>query len=148
MINNSKFIYTIYIKATPERVWDAIIKPELTRQYWEHENISNWKKGSQWQHVANDSKRTIKLVGEIVEITPQKLLVLTWNNPSDITESSRVAIEITSHKNGTCLSVMHNNFKSDSKMLETIKEGWPQVLSSMKSFLETGKPFITWENQT
>jgi len=146
MLNNSKFIYTIYIKAMPERVWDAIIKPELTRQYWKHENISNWKKGSQWQHVADDNERTIKLVGEIIEITPQKLLVLTWTNSSDITESSRVAIEITSHKDGTRLSLIHDHFKFGSKMLEAIKEGWPRVLSSMKSFLETGKPFITWES--
>lgn len=144
MIKGFEFHYTIYIRTTPKTAWSAITKPEITKQFWQHNNLSNWKKGSHWQHVANDG--TIKLTGEIIEITPEKLLVLTWIDANDITDSSRVAIEITPLKEGVRLNITHNHFKTTSKMPENIKIGWPMVLSSMKSFLETGNPLITWEN--
>ncbi len=104
--------------------------------------FSNWQKGSQWQHIADDG--TFRFAGEILEITPERLLVLTWSDANDITDTSRVTIEITPIKDAVRVNIIHNNFKLGSKMPEDIKAGWPMILSSMKSFLETGKPLITW----
>lgn len=148
MSNNSKFVYTVDIRATPKRIWDAITKPDVTRQFWGHENISNWRQDYEWLHVAVDNNRTVKLVGEVVKVIPQKLLILTWADPMHIEDNSKVTFEIKEikEKNATCLKIIHNNFKVESKMFEDIKVGWPMVLSSMKSFLETGKPLITWNN--
>ena len=50
-MSNSKFVYALYIAATPEKVWKALLDGELTRQYWGHENVSDWKPGSPWKHV-------------------------------------------------------------------------------------------------
>ena len=142
-LNNSKFVYIIYIRTTPERIWDSITKPELTRQYWGYENISEWKLGYDWQHVFADNKRKLKQIGEVIKVIPRKLLRLSWVDPHNLNDSSQVTFEIESI-NGIRLKVTHNNFKSGSKMFEQIKDRWPKVLFSMKSFLENGKPLITW----
>ena len=133
------FVYTTYIKTTPEKLWAAITNPEFTRQYWGHENVSDWKKGSKWQLVANDDKRTIKVVGQVVESIPPKRLVLTWADPADTADDSRVTFEIDTIEDMVRLNVIHGNFKPGSIIATKIVIGWPLVLSSMKSFLETGK---------
>ena len=46
-----EFVYTVYIAAPVERVWNALVDGDLTRQYWGHENRSDWKPGSRWEHV-------------------------------------------------------------------------------------------------
>ncbi len=146
-MTDTEYIYTIYIKTTPEKLWDAITNPEFTRQYWEHENVSDWKKGSKWQHVTGDGKRTVKLVGEVLESVRPKRLVLTWADPADTSpksEHSRVTFEIESIGGMVRLSVIHGNLKAGSEMARKISSGWPRVLSSMKSFLETGKALDTW----
>ena len=146
MINSSKFIYIIHIRTTPERIWAAITNPHLTRQFWGHENISDWQEGSDWRHVADGNKPTVKLVGEVIKAVPQRLLILTWADPRDLQDNSRVTFDIESIDDAVRLRVIHKNFKVGSKMFERIKDGWPRVLSSMKSFLETGRPLITWNN--
>ena len=145
MINNSKFIYIIYIRTTPERVWAAITNPHLTKQFWGHENISDWKEGSTWKHIADDNKRTVKLVGEVLKVRPREL-VLTWADPSNLEDNSHVSFKMELAKEAVCLKVTHNNFKVGSKISDRVKDGWPRVLSSMKSFLETGRGLITWSN--
>ena len=144
MINHSKFIYITYIRTTPERIWAAITNPHLTKQFWGYENISDWKEGSPWKHVDNYNKRTVKLVGKILRITPKEL-ILTWASPTNLEDSSQVTFKIKSIKEAVCLQVTHNNFKIGSKTPDMIKDGWPRVLSSMKSFLETGRALITWD---
>jgi uncharacterized protein YndB with AHSA1/START domain len=144
-MNNSEFVYTIYIRSTAEKVWDALVRGDLTRQYWAHENISDWKKGSGWQHVALDEKRTVRLVGEIVEIQAPRRLVLTWIEPQDAADSSRhtrVTFDIEPVTDMVRLTVTHSDLNAD--MRRKIANGWPRVLSSMKSFLESGQPLNTW----
>lgn len=140
---NADFSYTTYIKTTPEKIWNAITEPKLTTQYWGHKNVSDWKKGSAWQHVAEDGK-SVKLVGEVLESVPSKRLVLSWADPADKTDNSRVTFGIEPVEDMVRLNVIHGNFKANSTMPERIAIGWPRVLSSMKSFLETGKPLKTW----
>ncbi len=146
MTYNSKFIYSIYIRATPKMIWDAITNPKIALKYWRHANISSWSQGSTWTHVANDNGSTVMLVGEVLEVVPHKLLALTWIDPADIEDKSCVTFKIERIKEAACLKVTHSNFKIKSKMFENIKIGWPRVLSSMKSYLETGKALIIWDN--
>lgn len=146
-MSNENFVYVIYIASTPEKVWKALLEGELTRQYWGHENVSDsdWKKGSKWQHVANDAKRTVKLIGEVLENVPQKRLVLSWVDPADAADKSkhtRVAIDIETVGEMVRLTITHDQLDAD--MLRKIANGWPRVLSSLKSFLETGHPLNTW----
>jgi uncharacterized protein YndB with AHSA1/START domain len=79
-------------------------------------------------------------VGEVVECIPAKRLVLTWAEPEDLKDRSRVTFEIEAiKKDMVCLTVTHDKFKAGSKVAGRVAYGWPRVLSSMKSFLETGK---------
>src|SRR5580700_10170774 len=92
-----KFVYVTYIAATPRQVFKALIDGELTRQYWKHTNKSSWKPGSKWKHVADDGNGTVKLVGQVIEVIPNRRLVLTWGDLSDENNPeahSRVAIDI------------------------------------------------------
>ncbi len=138
------FVYCTYIKTTPEKLWNAITNPEFTRQYWVHENRSDWKKGSRWQHVSGDGKHTVKIVGEVLESVKPKRLVLTWADPADASDHSRVTFEIERIEDMVRLTVTHGDFKTGSDMARKIAIGWPRVLSSMKSILETGTPLNTW----
>ncbi len=134
---SNDFIYTTYIKTTPDKVWSAITNPEFTRQYWVHDNVSDWKVGSTWQHVASEGQ--IRIVGQVLESVPPKRLVLSWASPENPSDDSRVTFEIEAIEDMVRLNVMHGNFKAGSTMAGAVVKGWPLVLSSMKSFLETGK---------
>jgi uncharacterized protein YndB with AHSA1/START domain len=126
-------------------VWNALREGELTRQYWGHENVSDWKPGSPWRHVMSDAARTPRIVGEVLESVPQRRLVLSWAEPADAAnraKHSRVAIDIEKISDMVRLTVTHDELETD--MLGKIASGWPRVLSSLKSFLETGKPLNTW----
>jgi uncharacterized protein YndB with AHSA1/START domain len=139
-MNKPEQVYTTYIKTSPEKLWAAITNPEFTRQYWgEGENISDWKKGSKWQHVGADKERTVRMTGEVLESTPPKRLVLTWADPAELADKSRVTFEIEPIEDMVCLTVVHDEFTTGSAMPGRVAWGWPRVLSSLKSFLETGK---------
>ncbi len=84
------------------------------------------------------------LVGEVVESMHPKRLVLTWADPANPTDTSRVTYEIEPIEDMVCLTVTHGDFKADSKMEDKVRWGWPRVLSSLKSFLETGKGINVW----
>ncbi len=134
------FIYVFYIRTTPERLWEALTNPEFTRQYWGgNANISDWKKGAKWQHVDRDENNNVYVVGEVLESLPPKRLVLTWADPDDTADSSRVTFEIEPIEDMVRLNVTHGDFKTGSVMAGKVSGGWPRVLSSLKSFLETGK---------
>ena len=135
-----KLVYTTFIRTTPKKLWAAITKPEFTRQYWAGiDNVSDWEKGSKWEHIGGDKEREVWIRGKVLESDPPKRLVLTWADPDDLADKSRVTFEIEAIKDQVCLTVTHGNFKEGSKMAGKVSWGWPRVLSSMKSFLETGK---------
>jgi uncharacterized protein YndB with AHSA1/START domain len=143
----SEFVYVIYISAKPQQVWDALIKPEFTQKYWGHMNVSDWKPGSNWEHRQADASNELKLVGKVVEFTPPRRLVLTWALPADAANTashSRVTIDLEPMEDMIRLTVTHRELAPGSDMLLGISEGWPRVLSSLKSLLETGKPLATW----
>ncbi len=144
-MSNEKFVYVTYIATTPQEVWKALLEGELTRQYWKHENVSDWKVGSKWEHIADDGKRTVKLVGKVLEFVPNKRLVLTWGDVADAADTakhSRVAIDIELVGEMVRMTVTHEAL--DPEMLRKIASGWPRVISSLKSVLETGRPLNTW----
>lgn len=142
-MSNPDLVYTTYIRTTPQKVWDAITNPEFSRQYWGQENVSDWKKGSKWQHVSGNDK-SILVVGEVLESDPPNLLVLSWASPSDLADKSRVTFEIEAIEDMVRLNVAHGDFIPGSVMATKVSGGWPRVLSSLKSMLETGSALNTW----
>ena len=93
----TSFVYVTYIRSTPEKVFEAITKPEVARRYWGHENVSQWTPGSLWQHVRDNQERTVNIVGKVVEVSPPKRLVITWASPSQAEDPgsySRVSFDL------------------------------------------------------
>lgn len=135
-----QLVYTTYIRSTPKKVWDAITQPKFTRQYWGGlANVSDWKKGSTWDMATEGVKPEIYTTGKVLESTPPKRLVLSWIDPENLKDTSRVTYEIETVKDSVCLTVTHDQFKAGSTMPGRVNGGWPRVLSSLKSFLETGR---------
>jgi uncharacterized protein YndB with AHSA1/START domain len=138
----TSFVYVTYILSTPEKVFEAITKPELARRYWGHENVSDWKPGSKWEHIRANDERTVELVGEVIESSPPTRLVISWANASQASNPeshSRVTFAIAEYDNMVRLTVTHDDLEVGSGMAKGVTQGWPAVLSSLKSFLETGR---------
>ena len=138
----TSFVYVTYIVSTPEKVFEAITRPDLARRYWGHENVSDWTPGSTWEHIRADDERTVELVGKVVETSPPTRLVITWANASQAADPdaySRVTFEIEPYDDMVRLTVSHDELEAGSGMANGIQKGWPVVLSSLKSFLETGR---------
>jgi len=146
-MNKAKHIYVVYIATTAEKLWKAITQGDLARQYWGHENVSDWKVGSRWSHVTADQERKERIVGKVIEVTPPTRLVMSWADPkdaADMTQHSKVSFDIEPLDEMVKLTVTHDELVADSNMERGISKGWPLVLSSMKSFLETGKGLDIW----
>jgi uncharacterized protein YndB with AHSA1/START domain len=148
------YVYVTYIATTPEKAWRALIDTDLARQYWvnpkggtAHVNVSDWKPGSRWEHRRVDDAGTVDIVGKVVESTPPSRLVITWARPSDAedeTKHSRVVFDIEPYSEGLIrLTVTHDDLERDPQMLAGVSGGWPQVLSNLKTFLETGRALPT-----
>jgi uncharacterized protein YndB with AHSA1/START domain len=140
---SDRFVYVTYIRATPEKIWDALTKPEFTKQYWFGAAlVSEWKQGAPWKIQFEDGR--IADSGEILEIEKPKKIVIKWQNqfmPEMKAEGwSRCTIELEPVADAVKLSVVHEIDKDGSKFIQAVSGGWPKILSSLKSMLETGKP--------
>jgi uncharacterized protein YndB with AHSA1/START domain len=146
-VARSTFSYVIYIATQAETVWRALLDGEFTRQYWDRDNVSDWQPGSTWEHRSLDSARSVAILGEVLEAAPPHRLVLTWAEPKDkISRSrhSRVTFEIEPVGDMVQLTVTHDELEARSDMERKVSQGWPRVLSSLKSLLETGRALNTW----
>jgi uncharacterized protein YndB with AHSA1/START domain len=139
----TSFVYVTYIRSTPEKVFEAITKPDIARRYWGHENVSDWKPGSSWEHVRANEERKTQIVGKVVEVSAPTRLVITWASPSQAADPdaySRVTFEVEAYAEMMVrLTVTHDELDATSAMAKGIQFGWPIVLSSLKSLLETGQ---------
>jgi uncharacterized protein YndB with AHSA1/START domain len=144
-MTSTEFVYTTFIKSTSQKVWNAITNAEFTRQYWGCEIISDWKKGAKWHSVRNADGLT-NMVGEVLEASPPYRLSYTWHLPDANAESdkSRVTFELEAIGDTVKLTVTHDKLERGSEMAMKVSQGWPLVLSSLKSFLETGQALDIW----
>ncbi len=136
------FTFVTYIASTPDKVWKALLEPGATTQYWQHVNVSEWRPGARWEHRRDGTGGALDLVGKVIEVTPPRRLVVTWAFPVDEAveeKHSRVSYAIDPFRDVVRLTVRHDGLEPASDREEGIVEGWPQVLSSLKSLLETGK---------
>jgi len=139
---DSRFVYVTYIRTTPEKLWGALIRPEFTRQYWaETVQESEWKPGSSWRIMIPDGR--VADSGEVLEIDPPRKLVLSWQNQFKpelrLEGHSRLTYELEPEGEMVKLTVLHEMNRPDSKLIEAVSGGWPMILASLKSLLETGK---------
>lgn len=139
---NDKFTYVTFIRTTAAKLWEALTKPEFTRQYWygvTHE--SSWEEGAPWRMLAPDGRVTDS--GKILEVVPPKRLVLSWQHelmPEMKGEGlSRASFDLEQQGEAVKLTLNHEIGKQGTKLMEGLAQGWPAILSSLKSLLETGQ---------
>jgi len=138
----SSFVYVTYIRSPQQKVWDALTKPEFQKLYWfgGHQE-SSWKKGAEWkmfmpQHGLTDS-------GEILESDPPNRVVIKWRNefkPELKAEGySQCVYELAQEGELTKLTIVQTIEKENAQFIQAVSGGWPRILSSLQSFLETGR---------
>lgn len=141
----SRFVYVTYVRSTREKVWQALIDPEFTRQYWaETWQECDWTPGASWKLMIPDGR--VGDSGSVLEIEPQRRLVLSWRNeflPEMREEGeSRLTMELEDVGASVKLTVIHEIDVPHSKLIEGVSEGWPHILASLKSLLETGESLV------
>ena len=142
MSDKPKFVYVVYIAATPERVWQALTDPEQTEKYWFGYRVTLSGKAGAPFIARNPGGGADFDKGVILESDPPRRLACTWRpqHDNDRTERpSRVTFDLVAIRGQVRLTVVHDDFDEGSKAFESISKGWPAVLSSLKSFLETGR---------
>jgi uncharacterized protein YndB with AHSA1/START domain len=132
------FVYTIYIASTPEKVFKALTDTDVTAKFWFGNAVtSDWKAGAPIEF-----RREGKLIvqGKVLEYDPPRRLSYTFQSMHEpfygAEQPSRVVIDLEKQKDQVKLTVTHDDFAPDSKVFASISNGWPLVLSSLKSYLE------------
>ncbi|WP_433544970.1 SRPBCC family protein [Streptomyces sp. CA-294286] len=151
------FDYVTYLRATPDRIWEALTDPASTARYWGMTFESDWRAGSPmvWQGMGlggNDPEQVV-LAAE-----PGRRLSYTWHTftpefaeatgmppelHADLAAESRSKVTFDIEPAGptlTRLVTVHDGFDEGSTVLSMIRDGWPALLSSLKTYLETGDP--------
>ena len=137
----SSFVYVTYIRTTPDRLWSALTSQEFAQQYWRGAYpLADWRVGGSWKLVFPDGRTAD--AGEIVAFEPGKRLSIRWRNefkPELKAEGwSLCTMEIETVDEAVKLTVTHSMEREGSKFIDAVSSGWPQVLSNLKSLLETG----------
>ena len=135
-----EFIYVSYIETTPEKLWEALTSSDFTKRYWwDTSVVSDWKVGSPFALVMDG---TTTDVGEVLEVDRPRRLSYTFHHVTSETTKkerpSRVTFVLEAYGKLTKLTLTHEDFAPDSIVLDGISKGWPAIMSSLKSLLETG----------
>ena len=162
------FVYTTYIQASPERVWQGLTDPDLMKRYWRHQQAgpktfqSDWQKGSVYEMRHDEAGLVVADPEQVILVAePPHQLSYTWHTITPewaravgmdeataaawrAEDRSRVTFDIEDVGYGTAkLTVSHDGFQPGSVVLPAIAEGWPAVLASLKTLLETGSSLRT-----
>jgi uncharacterized protein YndB with AHSA1/START domain len=138
-------VFEIYIKTTPERLWEAITDPEMRRKYTFGIGVtSDWTVGSRYEGVTPALAGPI-IEGENLEVDPPRRLVQNfralWSDDVKREGTSRVTWEIEPVGDSCCLTVTHDQLREGAN--SEIYGGWPMILSGLKTLLETGELLTT-----
>jgi uncharacterized protein YndB with AHSA1/START domain len=126
-------VYVTYIRATPERVWQALTDPAFTERYWYGTRIeSDWKAGSRITFRKSEASTD---TGSVLVSDPPRQLSFVWHRGPPRGDS-RVTFAIEAQGESVKLTLVNDNFDEGAKL----PEGWPKVLSGLKTLLETGTP--------
>ena len=144
----AKQVYQVFIRATPERVWEAITKPEFTAKYFHGSRVdTTGERGTSIRHFAPDGT-TLWGDDTILESDPPRRLVHTWRSLYDpelaAEPPSRVTWEINPLPGGiTKLTVVHDQLEGSPKTAANVAGGWTFIISGLKTLLETDQPLVS-----
>lgn len=137
----SRFVYVTYIRTSPQKLWDALTTPETMRLYWFGGYAeSSWKTGAPWKLYRDNGG--VADEGEILESDPPRRLVIKWRNMMREEFAAegftRCTMEIEEIGAEVKLTIVHESEVDQSKVIAAVSGGWPKILASLKTLLETG----------
>jgi uncharacterized protein YndB with AHSA1/START domain len=136
-------VYNIFIRTTPQKVWDALTQSAFTTQYFFGRTVeSDWQKGSPWKLLFPDGRTDVE--GVVLESDPPRLLKVTWRvvwpDDPDPPGPALISYEIQQHGEIVQLTMtQHIERAIPRKYIKAGQMGWGAIFSSLKSLLETGK---------
>lgn len=135
-------VFQTYIRCTPERLWQSITDGAVTRQFFHKTTVdSDWEVGSPVYYRSEDGE--VGVAGEVLACDPPRRLVTTWHFSRDPEAQgeppSQVTWEIESEGDVCKLTLIHDHFDGETFTYQSVGGGWPRVLSSLKSLIETGQ---------
>jgi len=140
-MSKPEFVYVTYIETTAEKLCHALTDGDFTERYWFGARLkSDWKVGSTFEMVRSDG--TVSDAGKVVEVDPPRRLAYTFVNLSDKYKNEFPALAtfvLEPYGKLVKLTLTHEGFAEQSRFYAGISKGWPAILSSLKSLLETGK---------
>jgi len=149
------YVYVTYIRTTPEKLWEALTKGDFSEKYWFGYRIeTDWKVGAEFRLRAPDGNRDKNWAGKVLEYDPFQRLTYTSSLCSDHNEGAdkrhgptTITYELKAMGPMVRLRLIHENliagdFEKDPDLWKGINNGWPAVISSLKSLLETGQQII------
>lgn len=141
--SKNKLVQVIYIRTTPRALWNALTQAKFTRQYYAGLELNaELEPGGRFDYLHRlevHRRHGAGVQGVVIEVIPRKKLVHTFEPKFIEDGASRVTYEIEPMGLVCKLTVIHDEFPEGGPTLETVKEGWPEILSSLKSLLETGQ---------
>ncbi len=138
-----KHVFQLYIRTTPEQLWEAITDAKFTSRYFHSTHIdSEWTVGAQVNY--RNAGGGVVVEGEVLEVDKPRRLSFSWHVLYDEVAAkqrpTRVTWEIEQIDDACKLTLTHDEFESETELYKGVGEGWPAILSSLKSLLETGEP--------
>jgi len=148
-LSGSRFVYVSYIRTIPAKLWQALTTLEIIRRYRFGMSVeSEWTVGSAWRMYADGR---LMDSGEILEIVPEKRLVLSWvcewNSEFKSEGPSRCVFEIEPAGISAKPTLTHSIERPASRFIGAVSDGWPMVLSNLKSLLETGDVALVYHRR-
>jgi uncharacterized protein YndB with AHSA1/START domain len=135
--------YVFYFDATPEKVWDGFVSPESNRIIFSGAEFqADLKPGGlmAWVGPGPDGKPMTYVGGKVLRVEPPKLLQYTFAMGQN-DKASRVTLELVAETEATKVTVTHDEWAEDDPTYTSCADGWPRILSRLKTLLETGKTF-------
>ena len=146
MTSGPKLVNVVYIRTTPRALWHALTEGKFTRQYYAGLELhAELKRGGRFDYMHRlevHRRDGPGVAGFVIEVIPKKKLVHSFEPTFIDDEPSRVTYEIEPMGMVCKLTVTHDDFPPSGPTLATVREGWPEILSSLKSLLETGRPLV------
>ena len=146
MTSGPKLVNVIYIRTTPRALWNALTEGKYTRQYYAGLELNaELKRGGRFDYMHRleiHSRDGPGVAGVVIEVIPRKKLVHSFEPRFIEDKPSRVTYEIETMAMVCKLTVTHDEFPRGGPTLNVVREGWPEILSSLKSLLETGRPLV------
>lgn len=145
-MNTKEFVHISYIGTTEEKLWNALTEGDVTEKYWFGRRVkSDWNEGSEVTFF--DEEGNVTEFGKVLINEPKRVLSYSWHGKGDDTpreQPTKVTFKITNLGSTLKVMVKHedlvaSDFGKEDEGFFGANNGWPAIISNLKSLLETGK---------